>query len=1069
MNNQIIDQSARDKITFDLQTNFLVEAGAGSGKTKSLVDRMVNLIYTGSCEINEIVAITFTRKAADELKIRFQSMLEKTWKEEQKDKEKHRLEVALQNIESCFLGTVHAFCAKLLRERPIEAGLDLNFSELEEGDDVELLEEAWQVYLYKLQQENSGELQKIYELGMTVDQLFHCLKEMKEYPDVLWVTTKMEKPDLSAPFKSFIKLVKEAQNSIPEQEPDKGYDSLQKTIVIACKKERHIDPKKDRDLIEFYELFNKNLKPTLNRWKTKEDAKYYAERISSEFEQFIKPLIKQWKENCHPIIVAFLQGALAEYEKLKSERSLLNFQDLLLNAAHLLKENPPVRKYFQEKYKVLLIDEFQDTDPIQAELMFFLVSENIHEKNWISCRPKPGSLFIVGDPKQAIYRFRRADIDTYNRVKQLMEEHGGEVLQLTMNFRTLDCVTTKLNSIFANYLPQQETLYQAAYRPLNSFHLDDGKGFTGMNRLTVPSDYTLKQDIMTKDAENIAAAILNLMERGYSPKDFMVLTRYTEGIAFYANIIEQAGVPVSISGEIVIGEIKEFQELEMLMQVFTDPADEVSLIGAMRGMFFGISDEELYRLKMAGGSFSIYSELPSSLDTELKERFDETFAKLRLYQKWIRTLAPTVAIEKVIEDIGLPVLLMNSGQSKRAYKSLMQILAALRKQEANGNTTFKQVTTLLVEMINEKTVVANLEEDADAVRVMNVHKAKGLEAPIVFLAHPAKQVSTDSFLSKHIKREDFLSKGYFCFRVKNGNVQKDLALPFNWEVFKEEELLYLAEEELRILYVAATRAEKALIISSSAKSDKKNPWEPLFIIDEIIELEITNETPILSTYMSESILIEEYNQASLTMEKLKNLNEKSYDHWNPTKEKDFSTVSFIEREEGGGKQFGSFIHDVLEKVVQGTVSLDAYLKIAMEKYSIQTERTEEIKEWVSRFMMTSIWAELKIAEEIITEVPFTFKVKKEQPLYLSVAKSEPHQDHPILVKGIIDLIYKLEDGWVIVDYKTDRPKNPEDIPKLASFYQSQLSFYKDAWEELTKEKVSKTILYFIAVDSLYIE
>jgi ATP-dependent helicase/nuclease subunit A len=1066
MNNRIIDQPARDKIINDLHTNFLVEAGAGSGKTKSLVDRMVNLIYTGTCEIHELVAITFTRKAADELKVRFQTVLEKTWKEEQKEPEKTRLATALQNIERCFLGTVHSFCAKLLRERPIEAGIDLSFSELEEEADLELLEEAWQNHLHLLQEEKPEELQKIADLGIVVDGLFQCLRDMKEYPDVEWITSMIPKPDLKAPYRSFIDLVQEAAKSIPEDEPDKGYDVLQRAILFACNKEKHMNEHSEKELIKIYEAFNKNLKPTLNRWNTKEDAKFYFEKISSDFEGSIQPLIKEWKEYCHPIIVSFLRGALKIYEEIKVERSLLNFQDLLLAATGLLKKNPLVRQYFQEKYRFLLIDEYQDTDPIQAELMFYLVSENITEQVWTKCRPRPGSLFIVGDPKQAIYRFRRADIDTYNRVKQLMEEHGGEVLQLTMNFRTLDSITTKLNGIFKNNLPETETIYQAAYRPLNSYHKDDGNGFTGIKTLVVPSEYSLKDVVVAKDAENIASAIKRLTEDGYHPKDFMVLTRYTEGISVYAKAIGDVGIPVSISGEIIIGEIKEFRELAVLLRVFTDPTDEVSLIGILRGMFFGISDDELYQWKIAGGRFSIYANAPEMANLELKEKFLLALTRLQTYQKWIRSLPPTAAIEKIIEDIGFYLLLLQHGHHKRAYKGLMQIIEALRKQELQGKTNFKQAANLLNEMVNEKTVVANLEEDADAVRVMNVHKAKGLEAPIVFLAHPIKKVSPDSFLSKHIKREDYSSKGYFSFSIKTGMTKKEIAYPREWEKYRMEELNYLSEEEVRILYVAATRAEKALIISTSAKSNNKNPWVTLLEIDPLDELEIESDFKNEGGESGRLISLDEYQKACMEIEGLDSLKEKSYDIWSPTKDKDFNQVSAVLRDEGGGMEFGSLVHDVLEKVVKG-FDVHDYIKLALNDFGISTERYEEVLKLVDRFKTSSVWAELQIATEIYTEVPINMSVLPNHPLYSWIGNSK--EKHPFLVKGVIDLIYKNEEGgWVIVDYKTDRVKNKEDISKLETFYSSQICFYKDAWEALTNESVAKEYLYFIAMDHLYL-
>src|SRR5690606_30536358 len=146
MSKSIVDQDARDKIKNNLNTNFLIEADAGSGKTTSLVERMVNLIYSGTCPIQKIVAITFTRKAADELKLRFQVELEKKWKDETDAMKQKRLSDAIQNMEQCFIGTVHAFCSKLLRERPMEAKLDINFQELEEAEDDDLLEEAWHLY-----------------------------------------------------------------------------------------------------------------------------------------------------------------------------------------------------------------------------------------------------------------------------------------------------------------------------------------------------------------------------------------------------------------------------------------------------------------------------------------------------------------------------------------------------------------------------------------------------------------------------------------------------------------------------------------------------------------------------------------------------------------------------------------------------------------------------------------------------------------------------------------------------------------------------------------------------------
>ncbi|WP_223590842.1 UvrD-helicase domain-containing protein [Neobacillus bataviensis] len=1063
MTKRIPDQEARDKIKFELATNFLVEAGAGSGKTTSLVDRMVNLIYTGTAEIQEIVAITFTRKAADELKVRFQAKLEEVWRKETDIDAEFRLSEALQNLERCFLGTVHAFCAKLLRERPIEAQLDLTFKELEETDDLDVLEEAWQLYLKTLMDESPSQFNQLDEIGISVDQMFPWLKRLKEYSEVEWITDIVQKPELHSEYQSFINLIKEAKKCVPDNEPGKGYDALQKSIVTALQKSRFIDNPKEKDIIGIFSLFDKNLKPTYNRWLSKEDANFYFDKIGVVFEGTIKPLLQAWKEYCHPKIVSFIKEALQTYETLKKQRSLLNFQDLMMHTSKLLKENPEVRGYFQEKYRFLLVDEFQDTDPIQAEIMFFLTGENINERVWTNCMPKPGSLFVVGDPKQAIYRFRRADIDTYNRVKQLMEEHDGEVLQLTTNFRTIDTVTKELNTVFENHLPEFETDYQAAYRPLISYHEDLGNGFSGIKRLSVPADFKKKEEVILKDAENIASSIYHLMAQGHKAKDFMVLTRYNDGVAVYAKMIEDLGIPVSISGEVIIGETTEFQDLWILLKSFLDPTDEVSLVAVLRGIFFGFSDEELYQWRLNKGRFSIYANVPLGLVSETKAKFEYALEKLQLCQRFIRQLAPTAAIEKIIEEIGLYPLLLRNGHSKRTYKSLLQMIEALRKQEAEGNTTYKQVVDALTDMIFEKTVVANMEEEADAVRLMNVHKAKGLEAPIVFLAHPIKAVSPESFLSQHIKREDQQSIGYFTFSIENGYGNKEVAIPLEWELHKAEELKYLTEEELRIIYVAATRAEKALIISSNG-GNKKNPWSILFEIEDMKELEIPEPVRLERSDASSAIKLSDYQSKTGSKNAwLEQSKQKTYDHWTPTKDKDYSEIT-IERESGGGKQWGTLIHDIFDKVVQG-MDVSHYIKMAFNKFNLPVAREEEIKRYLDNFRSTPLWSDLQAAEEILTEVPFTFKVEKSQQHY-SLITLDPDDTHRYYVNGIIDLIYKKNGTWRIIDYKTDRAKQHEDYEKLQVFYTSQLNFYKHAWEGLTGEKVEGVYLYFLEPNRL---
>ncbi|MBD8067913.1 UvrD-helicase domain-containing protein [Bacillus sp. PS06] len=1066
MTKLVVDQEARDKIKHILNLNFLVEAGAGSGKTTSLVERMVNLVKTGTCQIEEIVAITFTRKAADELKTRFQNELENTWKEEIDTDVRHRLEQAIQNMEQCFLGTVHSFCARLLRERPVEAKLDITFSELEDEDDDLIAKEAWHHYLTMLQMNDVSRLKQIRELGIDENTLLDRFQILKTYPDVDWVKSHIDKPELSDTYLAFINLLNEASRCIPEK-IDKGPDNLQKVIKEALRMERLLK-KNDQLCIKVFELFDKKsaFKITQKKWTSKEDSKEYQGRIEDFFEERISPLLVEWRQYCHPIIIEFLHGAYQVYEQIKQQRSLLNFQDLLINTTNLLRWNPEVRTYFQQKYKCLLVDEYQDTDPIQAEMLFYLTGEDVTEKDWSKCKPRAGSLFVVGDPKQAIYRFRRADIDIYNKVKELMKAHGGEVLQLTMNFRTIDSITMQLNDVFRLQLPETETKYQAAYRPLNSFKEDQENDVSRIKTLMVPAEFSKNQRmILEKDAENITLYLKSLLQKGHEPKEFMILTRYNGGMDVYANTLENAGIPISVSGELQIGTTMVWNDLLILLKTFVDITDSLATVATLRSIWFGISDEELFQWKQAGGSFSVFSKPPEEFNTQTHP-ISVALNTLRKYTKWVGEYSPFVAIEKITEDIGLYPLLIAKGYGNREYTQFLQLIEATRKQEDEGQTMYHQTVAFLAKMIDAKTKVVDLDEGANSVRILNVHKAKGLEAPIVFLAHPGKKTDISERISTHIKRDDQTSQGYFKFVEKNGFVSKTIAEPHGWENYKAEEEAYLLQEELRILYVAATRAEKEIIISSCQSKNNNNPWSIL--------LDGLKDTEQISL---DDIVIEEKNipvemithdgflkeTANLLPSWIEESSIPSFTKLSPTDDKEEIYTLEIEREAGGGKDWGLVIHEILEKQINKQIS-DQDITLALNKHQISDNRLEEVRQLLQQFRSSAVWNEIQTAETVLTEVPFSLPVHEGDELFDQIY----HQSNAntIYLTGIIDLVYKLNGQWKIVDYKTDRPKDVQLLPELTNYYRTQIELYKQVWEKMTSEKVQEAQLYFVTPNKI---
>jgi ATP-dependent helicase/nuclease subunit A len=735
-----------------------------------------------------------------------------------------------------------------------------------------------------------------------------------------------------------------------------------------------------------------------------------------------------------------------------------------------------------------MVDEFQDTDPIQAEIVFYLTGENVEETDWRKLIAKPGALFVVGDPKQSIYRFRRADIDTYNLVKDLIEQSGGEVLELTANFRSLQSIADGINPVFQRSFPEQKDDYQAQYRPLDTVRQDGKETVFGIKLIEIPASITKKDEVVQEDAEQMANYIAwalkgNIrlertekeLEQGMTeyptPKDFMLLLRYRESMEVYTRTLEEYGIPTIMSGGSSLKDSYDIQELLKLLKLLDTPEDQVYLVAVLGGLFFGISDDVLYQFKQAKGSFHFYAPVPEEWNEEGMEEYQslmvKAYERLQKYHSWTRKYSPTVTLEKIILDLGLvPFVTVTIGKSETGY--VYQMLELLRKAEVDGMTDFsamvKQVETILESDIDEELNI--LAEEQDAVRIMNVHKAKGLEAPVVFLAHPMKKVQIKDKVSQHIQREGDQARGYFTFsKPINEYNDEIIAQPVNWEAYKEEEYLYLEAEETRLVYVAATRAKNMLVISSSAKNNYKNPWEVLLAeTNEDSYLEIPNEPKPLSDVRSGSLSIEDLlaeREASNSWQAT--LKQKSYKLLSPTDQVDKEELGLIRRREGGGVIWGTMIHQLFETLIKGTEDIDTTIDRLLEEYNGFMDRRGEIYLIVERFQQSQLWQRIQQAKEVYTEVPFSIKIEAGDTLHDQFQKDQM----PILFSGVIDLVIKERKGWSIVDYKTDQVEDKNDLSILSKKYGEQVRQYCLVWKELTGERIERAEIYFLEEDVLY--
>ncbi len=759
-NTTLKDHDARRSIVQDLQTSILVEAGAGSGKTYSLIERMVALIKEGICTVDKLAAVTFTRKAAAELKGRFQLALEKALASETDRDKKERLSAALTGLDRCFLGTIHSFCAALLRERPIEAGLDPDFVELEDLEDALLRERAWDDYLVRMQADRPEVIEGLAEIDVEAGDLQDCYKVLATYPDVEIVREYAPKPDLEPVRKELINLLDSAKDVLPKTVPGGGWDGLQKILRRALRWRGVFDLENDLMLLRLLGVLNKSGGITQKRWLSPEDAKTIKKAFDGFRETYIVPTLEVWHEHRHKQLVDFVLPAVELYGQRRMEQSKLNYQDLLMHAAALLRENPEVRRYFRARYSHLLVDEFQDTDPIQAQIMFYLTGQEIDERDWRKLTPYPGSLFVVGDPKQAIYRFRRADIDTYNEVKRLIENSGGKILYLTTNFRSLQDIGDWVNPVFKELLPEKADSYQAAFTSMDTVRQNiNGKAY-GVKTITIPKIKSNRRDqIAFIDAGRIARWIRWAVDGGISlcrtdseleagltdnprPEDFMILLRYKAHMDLYARALEEQGIPFRIAGGDGFSNSAEMAEVIKILRVIIDPDDPVLLVAALRGSLFGISDNQLWLFKQAGGRFNIYSDVPSGLDDDDKEIFEWAFTMFRNFREWTITLPASAAMQNIVRELGIISHALTGELGKSCSGHLLQFQEFIAAAERSGITSFYSLVeylTLLMESGVEEEINITPWED-NAVRLMNLHKAKGLEAPVVFLANPGKNV-----------------------------------------------------------------------------------------------------------------------------------------------------------------------------------------------------------------------------------------------------------------------------------------------------------------------------------------
>ncbi len=1150
------DVGARRRIHDDLDVNLLVEAGAGSGKTTELVNRMTALVSTGTCTVDELAAVTFTRKAAGELRERFQARLEAVLREADESapepEARERVRVALDGIDRAFLGTIHAFCARLLRERPLEVGLDPGFTELTAEELPRFQRDFWEAYLERLARDADTVLEKLAEAGLRTGQLFGFFLKLVDNPDVDFPAEALAAPsqaEMAAIRRELESIVGRALELMPAREPQRGWDSFQKKLRTAWFTFDVTGWKRPSD---FFEALASLCRPgetghktTYNKWRDKDLTKDLLKRVNGfgVGDTPARRMLDRWYAHRYALALRLARAAAVDFAEHRRRVGRLDFQDLLLLTARLLRTDPTSRAELGQRYRRLLVDEFQDTDPLQAEIILLLASEpetNGHAgsesepvpeagptivpdtPDWRTMVPRPGALFVVGDPKQSIYRFRRADIQLYEFVKQRFRAFGA-ALELTSNFRSRPPIGDLVNAVFdhADFFPGEPTREQARFEPLNTRPAERPVPEEGVFRYTVHPEGSAFASVAADDSARLATWIRDRMARGERDAgDFLILTRNKRSLATYATALEAHGLPVQVTGA-GVGLEYELTELLALLECMIDPGDPVKVVAVLVGLFFGLDHQRLVDHRMGGGTFDVMH--PRG------EGDEEVRAALATLHRWWRSAsreAADIFLGRVVPELGILPLAAAGDLGALRAGALVYALDAVRAAALAGDASLPGALAALQSALEVAEAEAPLEPGrADVIRLMNLHQAKGLEAPVVILADPA--AIGDRAPDLHVERlADGKAVGYLALSEQRGGHRGSapLARPPEWPDKEEAERRFDAAEQVRLLYVACTRARDELVVAVRADKPDASPWAPLhpWLTAHATELTLDRREP--GPRKALTLTPDEVEgRVARAADRMRDMAEPSFRH---------VTVTEVAKREGTasdaherpsvpasqgdaafrGYSWGSAVHGALAAAAAN--DSDLLLRAACRALLIEHERplddhgepreVDELLGLVRSVRASELWRRAGAAGRVLAEVPFAAPgATRPEPTPPPSRQPEPGVDDapagksarakrqldlfggaddatttpapegdvaepdavPAVLEGVIDLAFREKGGWVIADYKTDVGTDP-DFPRRLEAYRRQVDLYAEAWTRLTGEPVKERVLYFTSQERM---
>ncbi len=1115
MKGHLPDSQARHRAVTASATNVVVTAGAGTGKTSLLIDRILHLLTRphNRLSLTQIVAVTFTNKAASELRLRvrhrlrlmkelatgvhagqphgYESQSIRTLQESFSDEELAELsDVAMREVERAHIETIHGFASHLLRLYPVEAGVDPSFQE-DDGTRFQAhFTREWEQWVLD-ELDAGGRQHAVWRRMLTCYSLDDLRRFALALTDELIPLPGVPQPEITPVLRSWLaqlctrgRLLQEtyqatlkinrllddavslltclsvAGTSLPEDATE-NRSELQQTIP----------PKKPKDWID----------------EDYEEAKGLI-RIAQAIERSSSKSL--WDA------VQLLSPFVARCRTSFVEQGLVSFNGLLARARALLRDHLHVRAELKAQYQAVIVDEFQDTDPVQYELILFLAeAEGAEARAWHRVRLAPGKLFIVGDPKQSIYAFRRADVGAYDTVVRNHILAQGEQHALQGNFRAHDQLLDPVNRCCARLFPSVSIEgVQPCYEPLlpasdsqplaheraelRVVALDQEDANADAASRAEADDLArwLREEVLDKER-----LLLDGREVPIRPNHIAVLFRTLGPLRIYLEAFRRHHLPCLAEGEKHFYERQEVIDCSHVLRVLTNPLDQLGLVGTLRSPYGGCSDVEVESI-IRRGLLDHWTQEPAL------EHLPPIFSILHALQTEIGTLPIPDAIRYIFEKLPLAELAACSIEGEHALANVLKLRDTMLELATRSGMTLREIVRQLgqwVEEPPEEGERALVEEGLSsgvgggAIRFLSIHKAKGLEFPMVIVAglhrdidHREAPVSTS---------HDWLTDT-IGFRLGRA---ADLG-----GIFIETKLAERQRaEQVRLLYVAMTRAQRRLVLST-AFPEKRAKGAFLSLITRGLALDLTamveaarEQSPcdrlvenvaVRTTVVRAPQPTKKERPAQPTWEATMPDgadHERRWAAWMTSMERVRKTPLFLSptrfltsgdpalsRISGAPVQSlalpktapqrdpsdrSAVIGTLAHRVLQGWDFsadpagmpdwIDACCRssLPLQWVSEADGLCEELQELFTRFVESEPYAVLRQSEILGREIPF------------AVPWENGDEQHPSVMEGVIDVMYRRGQEIWIADYKTHRVEEGSTT-QVAHEHRAQMEIYRRA-------------------------